>query len=265
MELEESYEAGAITKEEYEKKKKEIEALPDDPVPKKTEEKEEKVSLKSDRTLIVILVLVAILIGGFFSIQHFNKEEDVVLTLDDLHQMNLDGELDSEVGYLYNDVYSFVKQDNVWYTKLLSQTGNTEFGFNFRYGPREVENFSLVGELDTDLFDNATEYFVTFNPLGKDFTQLQAARFDFDTQMIKIFRKVPKSACDRNASNQTSACDTVPIVTCDSTDEIVMYYVESDDAGVEYRDNCIIVSGREFDFVKGVDRILFDFYDIMQR
>jgi len=73
------------------------------------------------------------------------------------------------------------------------------------------------------------------------------------------------SACDRNATNITTACNDIPIITCDNTNDIVVYYKESDELNVEYRDNCIIISGKEFDLVKGVDRVLFNLYGIMEQ
>ena len=36
-----------------------------------------------------------------------------------------------------------------------------------------------------------------FNPIGRDFSYIRLARFDFDTQMLNVFKKTPKSACDK--------------------------------------------------------------------
>ena len=128
-----------------------------------------------------------------------------------------------------------------------------------------MEDIKIKGSLDVNKFNNASQYYATFNPLGNDFTHVRLARLDYDLMMTRIFQKTPISACDRNASNKTTACVGVPIVTCENTDDIVVYYKEADELSVEYRDNCIIISGSGFDLVKGVDRVLYNLYGIMEQ
>ena len=100
--------------------------------------------------------------------------------------------------------------------------------------------------------------------LGNDFTYIRLARFDYDVQMTKIFLKIPVSACDRKVINGTTACVGIPIITCDNTDDLVVYFKESEDLNLEYDDNCIIIEGLGLDLVKGVDRILYDFFGMIE-
>jgi len=258
-ELEESFDSGIISKEEYEKKKKEIEELPEPVIEEKKEEDVPEVKLKADKMLIIGAIVLVLIFTIILGLRFFTEEEQK--TIDELHELNLKGKLKDDQGYLYKGVYSFVNVEDVWYAQLMSPSGSTLFNFNFRYSPRDLEDIKIKGTLDTKKFNEAKEYFVTFNPLGTDFTHIQLARFDFDIQMTKVFQKTPKSACDRNAT----PCSGVPIITCDNTDEIVVYYKESNDLSVEYDDNCIIISGLGFDLVKGVDRVLYNFYDIMDQ
>lgn len=260
--LEKTFEEGVISKEEYERKKKEIEAMPEE---KREESKEEvkEPKLKSDRILIIGAILLIVVFAGLFGLKYFNQEQPQ--TIGDLHELNFKGKLKPDQGFMYNDVYSFIKFDDFWYTKLVSQTGKTEFNFNFRFSPRELEDIDIKGNLDLDKFNNASQYYVTFDPLGKEFTHIRLGRLDFDIQMTKVFQKTPISACDRNVSNKTTSCFRVPIITCENTDDIVVYYKESDELSVEYNDNCIIISGRGFDIVKGVDRVLYNLYGIMEQ
>ena len=260
--LEELFESRLISKEEYEKKKKEIEEMPEEKIEKKKSEEVKESKLKSDKMLIIIAALIILVFIVIFSLRYFTQERPE--TIDELHQLNLKGKLKPEQGYVYNG-YSFVKLDDFWYTQLMSSSGKTEFNFNFRYSPRELEDIRIKGNLDVEKFNNASQYFVTFNPLGKEFTHIRLARFDYDMQMIKVFQKIPISACDRNASNVTTVCSGVPIKTCENTEDIVVYFKESDKLNVEYRDNCIIIEGREFDFVKGVDRVFYNLYGIMEQ
>ena len=184
-ELDKSLEDGIISKKEYEKKKKEIEEMPEE----KIEEKEEVkgVKLKSDRILIVGVIIIVLLFGIVFGLRYFTQEQPE--TIDDLHELNLKGKLKEEQGYLYKDVYSFVKFDNLWYTQFKSPKGTRLYDIQFRYGPREVEDINIKGSLNIELLNRATEYYVTFNPTGNDFSHVALAVADFNQHMINIFFK----------------------------------------------------------------------------
>ena len=256
-ELDKSLEDGIISKKEYEKNKKEIEEMPEE----KIEEKEEVkgVKLKSDRILIVGVIIIVLLFGIVFGLRYFTQEQPE--TIDDLHELNLKGKLKEEQGYLYKNVYSFVKFDNLWYTQFKSPKGTRLYDIQFRYGPREVEDINIKGSLNTELLNRATEYYVTFNPTGNDFSHVALAVADFNQHMINIFFKKPVAACDKN---ETYNCADRPIITCENTDKLVLYVKEANSSRVYFDDNCIVVEGSGFNLIKGVDRILYDFYDIIE-
>jgi len=44
-----------------------------------------------------------------------------------------------------------------------------------------------------------------------------------------------------------------------------LYVKEANESKVYFDDNCIVVEGSGFDLVKGVDRVLFYFYGIMEQ
>lgn len=272
--LEKSLEYNLITKEEYEAKKKEIEELEQSSAPPTVEMKEEpeaineqageikqEASLKSDRTLIVAIILLLIGVAAIFGVKYFFKA-DMPLTIDELHALNFKGKLGEEQGYLHNGVYSFVKFDDLWYTQLKSPKGTRLYNIQFRYSPKEVEGVRVQGRLNLGLFDNATEYYVTFNPTGNEFSTVALAVGDFNQQMTNIFFKQPIAACDRN---ETSACIDRPVITCKDTDKLVLYVKESNTSRVVYDDNCITVEGNGFELVKGVDRVLYELYGIMEQ
>jgi hypothetical protein len=285
--LDELFEAGLISEKEYEKKKKEIEDMPEEKV---QEEKEEAkvienqqtmrnahfengnsqtrfsaptsldVKLKSDRVLIIGAFIIILLFAVIFGLRYLNQEQPK--TIDELHELNLKGKLKDEQGYLYKDVYSFVKFDDLWYMQLMSPGGSRLYNIQFRYGPREVEDIKIGGTLDTELLNNAKDYYATFNPTGNDFSHVAVAVADFNQHMTNIFFKTPIAACDKN---ETSACKDRPIITCENTDKVVLYIKEANNTLVYYDDNCIVVEGSGFELVRGVDRILYDFYDIMEQ
>ena len=255
--LEELLEAGLISKEEYEKKKKEIEEMPEQKVEEKKEEVEDT-KLKSDRMLIIVVGLVVLVFIAIFGFGYFTQEQPE--TIDDLHELNLKGKLKPEQGYLYKDVYSFVKYDNLWYVQLMSPKGTRFYNIQFRYGPKEVEDIKIEGILDTELFNNASDYYVTFNPVGKDFSHVAVAVGDFNQHMVNIFFKNPIAACDKN---ETDACKDRPIITCDNTDEAVVYLKEETPTKITLESNCIIVQGEGEELVRAADKVIWIQYGII--
>ena len=259
-ELEKSLEEGLISPEEYEKNKKELEEMPEQKRVEEEEEEEVKeVKLKSDKVLIIGTLVLVLVFAAIFGSRYLDQE--LPETIDELHELNLKGKLNPEQGYLYNDVYSFVKFDDLWYTQLMSPKGTRLYNIQFRYGPGELEDIKIGGSLNIGLLDTATEYYVTFNPLGNNFSGVALAVSDFNQHMTNIFFKKPIAACDKN---ETLACRDRPIITCDNTEGLVLYVKEANSSKVYFDDNCIVVEGSGLELVRGIDRILLWFYDIME-
>jgi len=204
---------------------------------------------------VILLILISIFVFSFI-----NKSEPK--TLEELYILNLQGKLKPSQGYVYKGVYSFINFDNLWYTQITSPQGKKIYDLALRYSPKDLKEITIEGKLDSNFFNNQTQFFVTFNHKGKDLSHVSLAIADIDTHVSKVFEKEPIAACDRN---ETEACKTRPIVTCDDADKLVIYIKESDRFRVYYNDNCIVVEGHDFDLVKGVDRILYNLYDIMKQ
>lgn len=259
--LRESYESGIIGKEEYEKSREKL-GHADYPEKKNVEsdiapEPEPK---KSDKVLIVSIAAIILLFIAIVAFGIFNKQQPK--TLEDLHVLNLKGSLKPSQGYVYKGAYSFVTLDNLWYTQITSPKGTRIYSLALRYSPKDLKDIVIEGNLDTEVFNNKTEFFVTFNPTGGDFSYIALAVADFNTHMSKVFEKNPIAACDRN---ETESCKNRPIVTCEDKDKLVLYVKESDKFRAYYNNNCIVVEGSGFDLVKGVDRVLYNLYNIMEQ
>ena len=220
------------------------------------EEKVEEPKFRSDFVLIAIVVAILVALGGLFGSQYLFGED--VKTVDDLHDLNQEGKL-KEDGDVYNG-FSFVFVDGLWYTQVASQDGSTLFDVPFHNLPVHVEEISLAGELNSETFDAASEIYVTFDPLGSDLQYVALAIGKFDQTMLKAYGKIPVAACDRN---ETNACATRPIITCENTVDSVMSIQQTDEAAVVFDDNCIIVQGRGEELVQAMERLLFHLYGIM--
>ena len=285
-----SFESGIIDKEEYEKWKEKLE--PDikefdqkieelhkeetQEIPKKSSNASERVagerdssrasqlpetrSQSTERILIISIAVIALLFISILAFSIFTKPKPQ--TLEDLHVLNLKGKLKPEQGYIYKGVYSFITLDNLWYTQLTSPKGTKIYSLALRYSPRDLKDIVIEGTLDTKFFDSQNEFYVTFNPTGKEFSYVGLAVADFNTHISKVFEKKPIAACDRN---ETEPCKNRPIVTCEDKDKLVLYVKESDRFRTYYNNNCIVVEGNGFNLVKGVDRILYNLYNIMEQ
>ncbi len=216
----------------------------------------------TDRMLIggiVVLVLLFASVMGYI----YWKNSQRPLTIEELHAINLKGELGPEQGIVYKDVFSFIRQDDFWYTMLTSQSGRVMYNFAFRYSPQELEDVPITGKLDEQLFNNAREYYITFTPTEGNLTYTVVAVNDYNQHMLNAFQKTPIPACDRN---ETAICWSRPIVTCDNVNksrDVVVYIQNSPEAAVEFKGNCIVLKGEGLGQVKAVDRVLYHFYNIM--
>ncbi|MBI2653510.1 hypothetical protein HYX02_01735 [Candidatus Woesearchaeota archaeon] len=257
-----SFESGIIDKEEYEKWRGKLE--PDvnefDKKIEDTNKQSEEQAKSSDKTLVVSIIIIALLFIGIMAFSIFSKQQPK--TLEDLHVLNLKGKLKPSQGYVYKGVYSFVTLDGLWYTQLTSPKGKKLYSLALRYSPKDLKEITVEGSLNTQFFNNQSDFYVTFNPTGKQFSYVGLAVADFNTHMSKVFEKKPIAACDRN---ETEPCNNRPIVTCEDTNMLVLYIRESERFKVYYNDNCIVVEGNGFDLVKGVDRVLYNLYDIMEQ
>ena len=261
-----SFESGIVDKDEYEKWKKKLE--PDaKEFDKKVEElnkvadASEEPKKSSEKVLIISIAIIIILLAStlYYTIRISKAQPK---TLEELHVLNLQGKLKPSQGYIYKGVYSFINFDNLWYTQLNSPKGTKIYSLALRYSPNELKGIVIEGALNSELFNNQSEFYVTFNPTGKDFSYVGLAVADFNTHMSKVFEKKPIAACDRN---ETEPCKTRPIVTCNDADKLVLYIKEADKFRTYYNNNCIVVEGNGLDLVKGVDRILYNLYNIMKQ
>jgi len=250
-----SFESGIIGKEEYEKEKAKLE--PDlvefDRKIEEINKPEPEEHLKSsEKSLVIGIIVIVLLFVAVLAYGIYNKPKP--LTLEEMHVLNLKGELKPSQGYVYKSAYSFVTLDSLWYTQLSSPKGTKIYNLALRYSPKDVEDTTILGTLNGEFFNSQSEYYVTFNPTGKDFSSVGLAVADFNTHMSKVFEKMPIAACDRN---ETEPCMARPIVTCEDKGKFVLYVKESERLRVYYDGNCIVVEGKGFDLVKGVDRVLY--------
>jgi hypothetical protein len=220
------------------------------------EDEEDVIVKKQSNKVLYAIIILAILIIA--TIVLLPSKESEPKTIDDLHLLNIEGKLKPDQGYIYKGL-SFINYEGIWYTQFRSQKGTRLYDSAFRFGPKEAEEVPVEGFFDITSFDNSTNYYVTFDPLGSQFNYVAVAIADFNQNMMAVFDKIPIAACDKN---ETSACVDRPIINCSNTNEVVLYVKERNQTKIVFEDNCINVEGSGLDLVKAVDKVLYIFYGI---
>ena len=213
----------------------------------------ENVEDHTNRNMIIVLGLIFLIMIAVFSIRFFSSE-DSIPTIDELHDLNIEGK-EGENNYLYNG-FSFVFANGLWYTQI--QGGNRLYNIPLHYGPRDLEDVEIIGDLSS--FAGIKETYITFDPTEENLGYVALANGELSTDLVKIFNTQLTATC---TVNDTPACEGVPVITCNNTDESVIFLRQSDEASVELIDNCVIISGRDEGLVKATNRFLYHLFSIM--
>ena len=218
----------------------------------------QSVSSDSKGLLFIVLGIVAIFViimGGFSAYNYFTAA--AVVSVDELHQDNLAGDLDDEEGYVYNG-YSFVKADGLWWTEM--DKFGTLLKVPLHFGPKELEDIPIQGTLN-DSFNYGDEVFIAIDPEVQDkYYTLAISELSFNT--VKGLDRIPVGSCTK----ENWACDNRTIVSCENTQgKPVIELALANETKIELNGTCIKVSGREYGIVKSVDRILYQWYGVMDR
>ncbi len=237
-----------------EKKKNEIKEAhkSDEPV---LNEQETKNEFKNVLIMLAVIIGLFALTFGGYKIYSGITSADVV-SVDELHQQNLDNKLKPEEGYMYNG-FSFVKVDGLWWTEL--NKFGTRLKIPLHFGPKELENITIKGSLNSTAFNNQEDVFVAIDPLIRDkYYTLAVSELSFN--MVKGMDRAPIGSCTRNETG----CDNRTIISCDTAQgRAAVELALSEKPMIELKNSCIKISGNNFDLVRAVDRILYQWYGIM--
>lgn len=216
----------------------------------------EKVGKKSN---LYFAVMAGAVILGFILLftlpPLFNPERS--LTLDEMHDKNLERKLPPEQGYLYNG-FSFVSIEDSWFTRFKHRGTGQEYSIQLRYGPRELQHVAIQGNASTLLKYNAT--YITFDPTGENLSYVALAAADLSLNLHNVLHITPVAACTKN---ETEGCKNRPIVTCEGQYPAIMVHSINLTPGVYARGSCIVVRGEGLGLLEAVDRLLLEWYGIM--
>lgn len=208
-----------------------------------------------------ILIMVGVIVGIFVltlgSFKLYNQLTGAgVIVIDDLHQKNLEGELDAEEGYLYNG-YSLVKADGLWWTEI--DAGSRMIKIPLHFGPKDVEEIPVAGKLSSQ-FDKGTLIYIAIDPEVNYNKYYTLALMEMNNNILQGVNRNIEAAC----TTENIACDNRTIIACDTAGgKPVIELAVSESSGIEFSGSCIKISGDGEALVKAVDRMLYTWYGIM--
>ena len=207
--------------------------------------------------LILIGVLIAIFvvaIGGFRAYNHFTAAG--VVLIDDLHQQNLNGELNSDEGYVYNG-YSFVKADGLWWTGV--EVKDRIIKIPLHYSPREVEDIPLTGNLAPE-FNRGEKVYVAIDPEVNYDKYYTLGLMELNNNILQGVNRNIEAAC----SKENSVCENRTVINCENANgQPVVELVVHEKPSVSLQGTCIKIQGSGEELVKSVDLALYVWYKIM--
>ncbi|NQV09089.1 hypothetical protein HQ529_04520 [Candidatus Woesearchaeota archaeon] len=221
----------------------------------KKQEKDEK----ENKLLFIAIGIIVLIFASFFVWKIFYNPEPT--TLDDVYQETLEGD-ETEDNFMYNG-YSFVKAQGLWYTKI--QAGNSLYTIPFHYNPKEVEDIPMddfVRDYLVDAYyDHNKTVYITFDPEDPSLGFVALANGEFSVNVAKTLGLNLIASC---TNDSIEVCKEVPTITCDNTEEPVVFFDPNGETRVSATGNCLTIQGEGKELTRAVDRLLFNWYDILE-
>ncbi len=246
-----------INKQKREQEKKEETA---EPTPITSEAKQNKYIIAAIITIIIIIGAI-ILLPKFYT-----PKAAIPITISD--KLKEAYTHPSETAFVYNG-FPFVKQDGSWYTNIQSSINNQVYTIPLHFSPKEVENITITGNLDqflgrleNNLSNFQYQTYLTFDPIGNDLAYVAVSTGELSINLGKVLNIAVVAVCSNDKDPACTRNQTKPI-TCENTKDPVIFYKEETPAQITIKNNCLTIQGREYDLVKGTDRLLYKMYGII--
>jgi len=160
--------------------------------------------------------------------------------------------------YTYNN-FLFTNITGLWVTEIQKAGTNKLYGVPLHYGPLELENISVEGDVDS--FKNSSEIHITFVPTEKTLGFIALSASELSINLAQTFDITPVAACTKN---ETVACLGRPVIDCESPSKPAIFLNHANETRVYVKNNCIIVEGPGKELVKATDRLLLKWFSVMK-
>ncbi len=207
-------------------------------------------------TIIVIIAVILALASGTFSVLKFSSAPNA-LPVDTLHDLNKQGKLSKDRGYMYGD-HSIVKNDGLWWADVYVL--GTLYKTPLHFGPRDLENVTITGQLN-DSFNQQPDIYVAINPETSD-KYYSLAISELSLNLAKVMNRAPIGAC---TTENDVVCPERKIVSCANPNGSPTIELEiNDTSSIQLQGTCIKITGKEYGLTRAVDRLLYRWYGVMQ-
>lgn len=157
--------------------------------------------------------------------------------------------------------HKFVKKDGMWFTDVKQGKGTVTLAF--KLNPYEVEGVPVTGAFDANFLQEKT--YVTQN-VGNQSTRYEVlGAIELITNIREGLGKTLVTGCASNDTFSYLACKKLPAVSCNTSKERVIFYRPYGSANITFHENCLIISGKDFEMQKAVDKLLYMWLDIMEQ
>lgn len=209
-------------------------------------EEETKDYTKNSQRNIIILISIIILIAAAFLIYQNSKNN--VDPVDELNERIMKGD-----AYFFNG-FLFEKNNDMWYTTVLRSSDKKSVKIPLHYGPNDVYDIKLSGSLNSNF--TKKKFYVTVEPNSQTALALSELLLNLK-QGMNVYPEIAYTY------NDTSIEHYFPTITCDNTNETVIYLKPSKETKVTYDDNCIIIEGTNETIIKSTDFLILRWYGII--
>lgn len=192
--------------------------------------------MKISKSSIIVAAAVLIIIAGFAALLLISENGD---------RADYNG-------------YQFVNENGLWQTEW--EREGQIYVLDFRHHPAEVESIPITGQ--TDIRFQLEPVYITIDPSGEqpDQKYLALAAIDLARKLTEPFEREVQAACTRN---ETEACETRPIVTCENTNSTVIYLKSAEQTKIELLGNCAVIQGNGESIVMAAEKAIYQWLGIM--
>ena len=220
------------------------------------QKKKERKQLIQLIILIAVIAVILALASGTFSGLKFSSAPNA-LPVDTLHDLNKQGKLSKDRGYMYGD-HSIVKNDGLWWSDVYVL--GTLYKTPLHFGPKELENITISGQLN-DSFNQQQDIYLAINPETSD-KYYSLAVSELSLNLAKVMNRAPIGAC---TTKNDLVCPERKVVSCTNPNGSPTIELElSDTPSIQLQGSCIKITGREYGLTRAVDRLLYRWYGVMQ-
>ncbi|NOZ81272.1 MAG: hypothetical protein GXP63_06395 [DPANN group archaeon] len=229
---------------------------------KEAEEEEKEEPVTEGKSIMYVLIGIGVFVAIIILIFMFSGKSSQTIDTPDEMFMSVVNNGDSDYGYMYRG-YAFINYQGSWMTRIRSFATGELYDIPMHFGPKDVGDVTIEGNPLPWIVrtSNRTQTYVTFNPLSDEFQYLALANTELSISLIQVIGVIPVVGC---ITNESDACRDVPVITCNNTDQQVIYIIDNEGpAKITKKKNCIILEGKDLELLRAVDRFLYTWYGIM--